>query len=96
MEVRKIGKSNFKENFRGKCKGIIPGISSSCFVLLFCSNAGVDVAYHAWVLSAAQDRRGCQRILINSFCPQTRGGKLLAHMQNTLYERMKKVGLFGQ
>lgn len=24
------------------------------------------------------------------------GGKLLTHMQNTLYGRMKKVGLFGQ
>lgn len=72
MKVRKIGKSNSK-NFKGKCKGMIPGISSSCFVLPFHSNAGVDVAYHTWVPSAAQDRRGYQRSLINSFCLQAWG-----------------------
>lgn len=58
IKVGNISKSDCKENYRGKGKGMIPGISSSRFVLLLHSNAGVDVAYHAWVLSAAQDRKG--------------------------------------
>lgn len=33
---------------------------------------------------------------MNRHCPQAQGEKLQAHMQNTLYVRMKKMGLFGQ
>lgn len=58
MIVRKISQSSSKENFRGKGKGMILGISSSFFVLLLRSNTGADVAYHVWVLKAAQDGKG--------------------------------------
>jgi len=86
-KVGKIGKSNSKKNFRGKGKGVIPGISSSCFVLLFHSNAEVVVAYHAWVLSAARDGKGLpEDSHKQSLSPNTGGKAASIHAKYTVCE----------
>lgn len=42
MKVRKIGNSNSEKNFRRKGKGVIPGISSSCFCAALIQQCEVD------------------------------------------------------
>lgn len=76
---------------------MISGISFSCFVLFLHRNAGADVAYHAWVLSAAQDGKG---LPVDSrkqaLSPSTAGKAASTHAKCTVSEDDKDCFIWSR